>query len=53
MKNLIRGNLYQLKKDNFFFGMSCAQLCLLVCIHAAFFFADSRTKSCHGHPGAV
>ena len=37
MKNLIRGNLYQLKKDNFFFGclvLSC--VCLFVSMRLSF-----------------
>ena len=40
MKNLIRGHMYQLKKDNFFFGCLALSLILLM-VSVRFFFSGT------------
>lgn len=44
MKNLIRGHIYQLKKDNFFFGclaLSCVSLFVSIRLSLSLAFADA------------
>lgn len=47
MKNLMRGTIYQLKRDNFFFGCPCSQLYFTDDIHP-FFFSGTGDNPCDG-----